>query len=367
VLRSRWAYWFGIPVSAAALPVYAVIFVLIGFLKPAVSPSVRALARTVLTPLAVLVIGGALWFVGLQLTTGRLCSICLVTHVLGVVAAVLVLSSAVEGPPLSRKRGDKGSTPVQPTAVNLVFMGIAGLVALVAGQLLHAPASNVSQPLKQGLVVTPGGAEQGRKISIFGGRVEFNANQVPVLGASAAPHPIIAVIDYTCLGCRILHTQLQEAQRQFTNQLAVFLLFAPLDGACNPSVHEVFEGHTNACAYARLALATWRANPDAFKQFEQWIFTPQSPLGLDVAKEYVRGLIGQEALARAADDRWVDEQIRLGTSVYAINYAQLGQHSMPQLIVGTNVTFGSFANLDGLIQHLRAQLNLGLPGTPQKP
>src|SRR5262245_52568496 len=67
VLHSRWAYWFGIPVSAVALAVYAAIFIGTLRLGRNVEVSLQRQAWRILIPGAVTVIGAALWFTGLQL------------------------------------------------------------------------------------------------------------------------------------------------------------------------------------------------------------------------------------------------------------------------------------------------------------
>src|SRR5687768_16247999 len=84
VLQSRWAYVFGIPVSALAL-VIDLALLLTSFSCGAKStPKQRRGAWEIMVPCAVLVLGAALWFVALQaFVLHRFCPWCMAAHISG--------------------------------------------------------------------------------------------------------------------------------------------------------------------------------------------------------------------------------------------------------------------------------------------
>ena len=95
VLHSRWAYWFGVPVSLFALAAYAVILVSTFSLRPGVPVARQRQAWNWLLTCAWAVGGAALWFVGLQfLSVHAVCPYCMVAHGAGLVTAVLQIGRA---------------------------------------------------------------------------------------------------------------------------------------------------------------------------------------------------------------------------------------------------------------------------------
>src|SRR5690242_11361073 len=99
VLHSRWAYWFGLPVSLFALAVYAAIFVITFRLGRKIEPAVQRQAWKILVPCAVLVIGAAIWFFVLQVAVIKaICPFCMTAHGCGFLASLLILRAAPYGP-----------------------------------------------------------------------------------------------------------------------------------------------------------------------------------------------------------------------------------------------------------------------------
>ena len=83
VLSSRWSFLFGLPVSLFALPVYLAAIVLL-FQK--------TIRWKTLLPVALIVLGAALWFVGLQAFALRaFCKFCMAAHIAGGLAALFLL------------------------------------------------------------------------------------------------------------------------------------------------------------------------------------------------------------------------------------------------------------------------------------
>jgi hypothetical protein len=215
-----------------------------------------------------------------------------------------------------------------------------------------------ASPSPTGDAPPSGAGKSKRELPILDGKFSLNLNDVPLLGSPEAPHVAVCLLDHTCYGCRVLHGQLAAAANQFSNKLAVVVLPTPLDGACNPAVKEVFPEHTNGCEYARLALAVWRANRSVFPLFDTWVFAGPVPPMVDEARQVAERLVGKDNMRSALEDPWVEQQLKRNVAIYGVNYAKVGSHSMPQLIMGTNLSLGNFAHMDDLYRALSNQFGL---------
>ena len=352
VLQSRFAYWLGIPVSLLAIPVYIATGVCAFRLRK--SPDCR-MGWTIATAGSLLVIGAAIWFAGLQVLAVRaFCRFCMAAHLSGAAGAALLLWTR------TRAKDNVRISWATASAVVIVALG-----TLVAGQYLHQPktfaVSNIAGA--QGGTPKPtAGVPQAtpqRILSIYGGQFQLNAAELPVVGSPAAPHLIVSLFDYTCHHCRTMHAVLLQVQRNFSNALGIISLPMPLDPACNAIVKQTHPDHVNACAYARLSLAVWRARPSAHATFDHWLFAPERPPAVEEAHRYASELVGVVALQTAMSDPWVNEQIQRDIAVYDAAY-RAGQGSMPQLIIGNKVAVGTMP-LENIYQLLDDELNLKTP------
>ena len=357
VLNGRWAYWLGIPVSALAAGVYALLLVALGSLKPAVPLREQGWRWQAILACSVWIGGAAAWFTAVQIwLIHRICPLCLTAHALGVFLLLLVAFSrgkAVSKKTTGKARLEKAGKARIATAppIRTIVGATAGFILLVTGQVLFPKATYRIAPLSGG-VTDPGPSVGGRKVTIFNGQFTLAIDEFPSIGPTNARDMVISMFDYTCSGCRILHSQLTEAQQTLSNRFSIFYLPVPLEKECNPTVKEVFPEHANACRYARVALAVWKVDPAKFKEFDQWIFAPPVAPALDDTIAYAGRLVGEKALQEAIKDSRIDEQLRAATTVYAATYQQLGAHALPQLIVGTNVAVGNFTSMEVLYQVL---------------
>jgi hypothetical protein len=57
----------------------------------------------------------------------------------------------------------------------------------------------------------------------------------------------------------------------------------------------------------------------------------------------------------------VQQQLMQGINIYATNYVHLKNGSMPQLIIGSRLTSGTFGNVTELYHILQEQLQLNVP------
>jgi hypothetical protein len=162
------------------------------------------------------------------------------------------------------------------------------------------------------------------------------------MGHPDAPRMMVSLFDYTCHHCREMHGPLLDAYRQFSNQLAIISLPMPLDAKCNPVMKRTPPPHTNACALARIGLTVWRANRTASPQFDAWIFGTAEPPLPSNAEKFARDLVGSAAFDRASQDPWVNEQLEQDIGIFETVYRTYGKGYMPEVIIGTNITSGTF-------------------------
>ena len=404
VLHSKWAYWLGVPVSVFAVVIYLVILLASASLGASMPVARQRRAWDVMLPCALLVISAAVWFVALQFFVVRsICPYCMTAHVLGFVSALLVLKGS---PP--RK------TPEKPWELEkLVFLsprsvrraavvGVIGLGVLIAGQVAYTPPTSkevrqqdilaaipTNKPVATNAVSTPPPvivasnppavvvtppksnpppviAPPGvtslavpaapRIFPVYQGRFSLNVAEVPVMGAATNSQVMVSLFDYTCHHCRAMHPILKEVQQAFSNRLVIASLPMPLDPTCNQTVQRKHPDHANACEYARIGLAVWRAAPAKHDEFEEWIFAGEKPPPLEATQARARQLLGDAVFEKTIADAWVELQLKLNVAIYELAFKS-GQGSMPQMMIGSKVAVGTYPK-DDLMKLLSTELGL---------
>lgn len=390
VLSSRWAYGFGLPVSALALGVDAGILLCLWLAQSSRVVAWRARAEVVLVLLATLVAGAAVWFTVAQVgLIGAVCPYCMAAHTCGLGAATLLLVRLLA-------RGKRVGPWLQGFRAALAGLGGVGL--LIASQVLYEPPTHRVTTIPAASANPPGPASRAtnlpaasrpsigsnlatlvtdlaaspvsntpavpRLLTFHGGQFEFDLREIPVLGSPDAPHVAVSLVDYTCDHCRVLHHHLAEVLNTFSNELALACLPMPLNTNCNPLVRRNAAANTNACEYAELALAVWRTNRAQFRAFDAWLFEGARPPSLEAARERAEGLVGLEAVPQALADPWVREQIRRNVALYVKNYEVTGSTRMPQLMFGSQISEGRLRTTEDLYELIEAQLGLKRPPPP---
>ena len=373
VLGSRWAWWFGVPVSLLAAGTYAAMLWATFSLHGGGLARWRWVAVQMLIGGSAAVLLMAVWFMGLQgLVLRAFCRFCAVAHLCGSAAAVLLLWQLARARPHQPlQRIESGLPPSPPSPAGMwgtgLWAAVAAAAGLVLGQLVHQPKTFLittipaqtnavaatgtvgagapglsAQPLAGAIQPTGAHASQGpRLFSFYDGRFTLDLQEVPVIGSPTNPHVIVSLFDYTCHHCQVMHKLLVEAQQRFSNALVIASLPVPLDPQCNPWVRQAPPEHTNACAYARLGLAVWRADRTKHRAFDDWLFSGPTPPPLAEAIAKAQTLVGAAALAQAQQHPWIDAQLKLALAVYGVAY-RANRGDMPQMIVGNQVALGSF-------------------------
>jgi hypothetical protein len=182
-------------------------------------------------------------------------------------------------------------------------------------------------------------AAMKRPFKFYEGLFAVDLHDVPTLGSPSSPQAMVSLFDYSCHHCRLMHPVIHEVQKAFSNDLVIISLPMPLDGKCNRTVTRTPRAHTNACEYARLGLAVWRANHEKHREFDDWMMTGAEPPAVSEAVDRAKALLGTDALVKALNDPWVERQLQFDIAIYEVAYRQ--RHgSMPQLIVGSTVSEG---------------------------
>ncbi len=400
VLASRWSRWIGIPVSLLALVTDGIFLVASFRLRPEIPAPIQRRAWAVVFPSALLVAGAAVWFSILQISVlHSICPYCMTAHACGLIASLIAIFSAPMRATSVKPWELDSIVFMAPATVRKCFLGATlGLVGLISGQVLHQPQSFVVQKMPEPLGSTnrptdrPGGvaaasastnppatnspgasspreaspvlpAAAQRLFPVYQGRFQLDLQDLPTLGSPTNAQVMVALHDFTCHHCRVMHPVLLEAQHTFSNQLVIVTLPMPFDPTCNPLMQRPNPKHTNACAYAQLSLAVWRADRSKHHAYDDFLFAGEQPPPVPEARQAAIQLVGVEALDKALNDPWVDQHVRLGISLYEVAY-RAGQGSMPQFIVGQSVAVGTLPQAN--FMQLLAQ-NLGLSIQPPAP
>ncbi len=390
VLHSRWSYWLGIPVSLGAAAMYVgtiILTVLLGRGRPVADyrrywACLRAVALTVL--------GAAAWFVSLQaFAVKTFCPYCMAAHACGSVMALAIL--------LFRPSAERLREELPKNAERAVARGGFGwpsaaaatvLAGLVTGQLVHQPATFAVQPMRgtgmekvaksvsaerpamaapEGATTTGAGSggtskpPAGPFLQLHNGAFELDLSAVPLIGKPDAPCVMVSLFDYTCSHCRAAHPVLLETYRALSNQVAIVSLPVPLDCTCNWLLKKPIPAQTNACAYARIGLAVWRADRRQMLAFDDWLFSFPHPPSTNAAWEHAAGLVGTNALVEALKDPWIEDQIRQDIRIHHTNYVLYAKSSLPQLIIGKGLLAGAVQKPQVLIRFVCTQYGLPVP------
>lgn len=342
VLTSKWAYLFGLPISLFALPVY-------GVLLSMVSP-VRMKWNVVMI-LAFLILLSALWFVGIQTFVLRaFCKFCMSAHVAGSLAALMLMRRC----------------PLGLRSASMAFAGSAATVAiLAAGQIMgtgrgptQLRASLPEEPTANGVSTPSATTNSPATFTIVNGLYTLDLHKVPVTGPINAPGKVAKLFDYTCHHCRDLHHLLRDFRLQHSNEVAVVSLPLPLDNSCNPMIKKTQAAHINACEYAKLGLAVFQADPKKFEDYTEWIFSPQKPPELSLARDYAANLVGRVRLEKELNNPAIAAQLKQDIDIYMAAYRLSRSGQLPQMHFEKGASIGAVDSAEKLAKIMADNLGI---------
>lgn len=338
VLGSRWSQWFGLPVSAVSSVFYLVVLALT-FKGP----------KSALTAAAFLLIGAALWFMGLQaLVIKSFCPWCLATHLTGLATAAAIFLTT--------------RTSFRP----LLVLAPAFLILTLALGQVFGPQPDTHEMTREGeieqrKIVAEQTTGKGRLVQFKtpDGRVmkSYRLGSVPYLGSPTATHVLVKYFDYTCASCRNMEEDLAALMTTYPEEVAVIVMPTPLNRRCNPFLKEGIRDHQHACELARLGLAAWRAQPEDFPAVHEILF--QRPvLRPESARAAIEKIIPADKLTAALADPWVTRSLEANVKDYRALASRNIQ--MPKLLVTGTKTLHGLARSTEIFVQLMAK-TLALP------
>ncbi len=306
--------WFDLPVSVLGGLVY-VALTWIAFLISETSPPAR---WRQLVFLSVMAAGAGLWFTALQIFVIKgFCYYCMATHACGIAIVALTLSARpLELELHGKKSKQKEKKPVKLT--NAALLGILGVIILAVGQLLSLRTSAVPEELPKPdspVASVPLPSHSG-EVEMAGGQLKLDLAGFPMIGPPHAERIVALLYDYTCPACRHLHPQLIEERRKYDNRGAVFMIPMPLDAQCNPGVPQTSYQHRDACNYAKIGLALWKINPQAFFQYDEFMFSLEYPPTIEQARSFADGLVSHEVMETLLADPENDRLVSYGVQLF---------------------------------------------------
>jgi len=372
VLTSKWAHFFGMPVSLGGLLAY---LGLIASATAGFGVKGKSGARAGAVVLSGVAIAAAVWFYALQLWVLKaFCVYCSATHLVATAGAILILARA-NGPA-------KGSW-------RLALAGLAAIPLLYAGQMASSPkthaevsyntAAPAASPAANPPSPSPGVAANApaapapaavpapRMLPVLGGTLQLDLSQVPIWGNPAAANIVVSLFDYTCHHCRDMHFMLASLLARHSNTLAVVSLPMPLDANCNPLMSQTPPAHQGACDYARLGLAVWLADAGKLHEYDEYIFGTERPPGIAEATKKAEQLVGADLLAKMVNDPRVERQIQGDVALYRANSQRAQRGQMPQLIFPGGTVIGSVASEAELAKIFNQHFQLDPQAAPPAP
>ncbi|HEY5508889.1 MAG TPA: vitamin K epoxide reductase family protein [Paludibacter sp.] len=354
VLNSQWSTIAGIlPISGLAVGIYLALLVACLFIGPSTETAIRELAWRIMLIIVGAIAGSAIWFTIVQKwIIGDFCPYCMTTHIIGLLLAALVIWRATkEFASQSQHISNKNqkmtkkniSRPLKVFGLVFIGLGLAGILS--AFQVIFTPPS-----------VYSGGESQENIVTI-----DYHA--APIVGSPDAPYVITLLFDYQCPHCQKIHFLLDEVVQRYAGKVAFVLCPAPLNTKCNPYVPRDIDAFKNSCELAKIGLAVWFANREAFPGFENWIFSFDSgdrwqPRSLDAVKAKAIELVGQAKFDVAMSDKRVENYLQTSVEIYG-KTIQNGKGGVPKLVFGSRWVIPETSSTDDLISIL--QKSLGLP------
>ena len=339
VLSSRWSRLFGlIPVSALAAGLYMAVLVCVGWLVFSDEKELRGLVWNVLLLCAGAIIGSAVWFFVLQgCVLHSFCKYCTATHCVGIILSVLIFLKAPKVSGLSvRKR-------LLPFLAGLLA---AGMMAAVQG--FTTPENYYEE----------GSTEEPLPNAAF--------LDIPVLGNPDAEYVVELLFDYQCSHCRKVHLVLDEIVERYDGKLAFVLCPSPLSPVCNPYVprgdKDLFAG---SCDLAKMALALWRIDHEAFRTFDNWLFSYEGNAGwyprpVTEAREKAEALVGPDALQRGLEDPWLFENLSVILEIFGRTTAD-GRSGIPRMVCASQWIIPETTDAESLIEMMKEAFGLPEP------
>jgi uncharacterized membrane protein len=310
VLQTKWSSWFGLPVSAGAIVVYGSILILTFSVKVE-----NARGWRLLVFFSLLASASGVWFMLLQaFLIKSYCIYCSIVHLCGILITFVVLKTI---PVREKQIGKKRKGEPSGIPANQLFysglLGVLGVLILAFGQMKSETPEITPVP-----AATPQTQPEGpvRTARLLNGAVPVKAGEFPVLGSMEANRLVAHLFDYTCPACRKLHPDLLRTVQSNRQNASVIMVPMPLDAECNPGVQQTAYLHLNACNFAEIGLAVWRAKPEAYPSYDHFMFQSEHPPTAEQARNVADQLVGHDVMEEQLNQPGLDRLIRTGIDIF---------------------------------------------------
>ena len=339
VLGSHWAYVMDVPVSALALTTYLITLLLTFKVTPQLGRPFALTPAYLLVAASSMLIGAAIWFLGLQaFLLNAFCKYCVTAHLLGAMAGGLMLFQVAS---MLKSSGSKGGGRLPSRVLSTVGAGLAAVALMATFQF--------QWPHRQNMV------------RVHRGTFKLDLRELPRIGSDQATRVFVSLFDYTCPDCKDMHKLLDAALKRYGNELAFVALPMPLDGECNPMVKRTQPKHEKACELAKLGLALRIVSNHAFQQFDAWYFGSPTTPTFEESEAKAKSLVDAETLQKALSDPRIESTLRTSLSLYELNGNITTAFRMPQLVIGDRVSVGRLETPEALFELLERHLGVTPP------
>jgi uncharacterized membrane protein len=325
VAGSRWAKVGSLPVAGLGLLLYGgLTLAALGRLF-SITATWSGMAQVAMVTAAV---GGALWFTFLMVAViRRVCKFCMFFHGIGAALGLVVWREhavTLNGP---------------------LLVGATGVLALIVHQLVF-PAKTYAITVLNAVPGAPPAPPQSvgsEEVVLLGGRVRITAGDWPWLGARDAKQTVAFLFDITCEECRVFYQVLQQTVALEPKQIAVLLVPVPLDPACRPLVAALAKKNfppLESCDLARLFLAVWHTDREAFVEFSQWLMGGRKAPALQAARSRAHQKLGpplSTTVLTAPLDGYIQKAINCHQSA--------GGEKLPQILLADRLITGRIGSM----------------------
>lgn len=336
IFFSRWSQVFGLPVAALGAMLYVILYAAVlwqtGFVAGACYTCI---------------VGSAIWLTFVQAVMLRhFCPWCMAAHGVGIVVVALGL--------YCHRWSDHFKAGL------LAGLGIAFGLAL--GQLYGPlPVSHQVAAISQSgkppsLPADIHAVGTGRKASFLDGKKIYDCQALPCIGSPDAEHVLVEYFDFQCPACHKMRLYLSALVDAHPKQVCVLLLPVPLDHGCNPSLPEYEPGHPGTCNLTRIALAVWRARPEAYPIIHQQ-FMSDPPMDRATALAFAHVQVERSKLAAAMQDPWIDRLIQANIDDWGSFSGDAKK--LPQLLIsGKRILHGLPSSQSEFLRVMEKELGL---------
>ncbi|MES2440973.1 MAG: vitamin K epoxide reductase family protein [Verrucomicrobiota bacterium] len=334
ILSSRWSMVWGIPVPAFGVAAYVLLYAALLWRKEAAAAFCFAA-----------IAGAAVWFIFVQTAFLRhYCPWCMAAHGIGCGIALLGLI------------GDKWDLRF----IHGLQAGAAAALCLALAQLYGPVASSHRiDAVSSATAAVPGGIHSrgtGRKITFDDGKKIYDIPALPRIGSADAKQVMVEYFDYRCPACRRMRGYLEALVAKHPVDISILLLPVPLDHECNSALSPMDGGHPGSCQLTKIALAVWRAKPEAFPVLHARLMS-DPPMDEAAALEFARELTGSAKLNAAGNDPWIGELIQADIADWVAFSGKTKQ--LPKLLIrGKRILHGLPSGEADFIRVMEKELGL---------